>query len=239
MDFLFGEVLITLWDETRDFPLARLQASQKRMLFKRSQERVTSFQFKIFEMQLFKYNLISKYEVSEASLLSVTAFSEKQSTPMISNKKFLIKDGCILESIHPEDDSEYRYSGMSVEEQEEEDWRNSPVKIDENYRENLSVKVVMHNGEKTITAEMQDLKVMAYVEDLLRIFEFCKYVPEALLEEDRDAQIKMGQVIEHRTPSSMVFTVMANDSYFCIPTGTENVIIFKSKNFFLMIVSES
>lgn len=220
VDFLFESIMLTLWDETRELPLTRLQAINKKMSILRTQDRKVYFDFKFYELQAMKYHPVSKDEVTEASILSVTAFSEHQSVSMMSNRRFLISPGLNLEYVPFQDEKD---AAFGKEEEERISGKAAP------YSENLTIKVSVIEGRKTVNVDMKDLKVMIYLEEMMRIFDFIIYVPEPLLEEDREAQIKMGEVVEYREPTSLVFTVMANDSYFCIPSGTEYAIILKCK----------
>ena len=157
-----------------------------------------------------------------SSILHVAAGSDKQSANMSSSKKFRINSDLTLEDLHAEGDAEKIEQGS--------------IQIPEKGSQNITITVFLYNNFKNIHVEVRDLKAMVYLEELLRIFEFCYYVPDSLVENDLSTKISKEDVLaSEESAAFMTFTLVATESHICIPSGEEHVLILKCMTFFLII----
>jgi hypothetical protein len=139
---------------------------------------------------------------------------------MISNKTFKINPDLTLGCLQ-KDDKEKDLSEMIAKQAGNAGYDSK----------NISIAVYVHNKRKNIHVDILNMKAMIHLEDLLRIFDFCNYVPVPLLEDDDSLKVSMAEVSKNEESASMAFTLIANESHFCIPSGEKHALIFKGKHF--------
>lgn len=214
-NLLFDTMKLTLWDETTDLPLTRAQVVEMFLEFSASEKREKLIDIKFREVQLFKYVNVGEKEVSEVSIFNVTTSSEERSAAMTRRRKFSVEEGWNLEEI-PQ-------SSQKLELELK--------KSQQSKSKNCKVEIKIDELVTAMMVELQDLRVMVHVNELLRILEFVNYVPEPLIVEDGDFEQRLIGVKELREPKSLEVIVIAKNNSICIPSPMEHCLIIQSTSF--------
>lgn len=203
--------MISLWDETQGVPLTRLQANRNIFYLDLLEDKEIHFEIKLKELQMFKYEKATDKEIIETSILKVTAFKENTGL-LMKRKTYNMSEAMIFDDVALND----------IE---------LAKKVDQSNLDNFVMKIQRSRKGVNVGIEINNLKALASISDLLRVYEFINYIPQTLLEENLESAKKnlmMSQMLE---PKLFTFNIVTQNNQICLPSSTDTSLIIESKHF--------